>query len=285
MKENSEFFFKKLDIVIATKHQKENVIAPIFERALEAHCFTPKNFDTDLFGSFTGEFDRKDSPVETLKKKCKEAMLLTNCNLGIASEGSFGPHPYIPFAYADEELMIFMDKKNGLEIIEREISVQTNFNSAIIKSIKELNEFAERVKFPTHGLILQGSTTDFVDIKKGITDRIMLETHFHYLIDKYGAASIQTDMRAMYNPTRMEVIEKLAHKLIKKIKSTCPQCQTPGLGITNATKGLPCSLCGQETQSILSYTYACTKCDYQKEEKYPHHKIVEEPMYCDYCNP
>lgn len=285
MKELGEIIYRKQQVVIATKHHKENVIAPIFERALEVQCFAPENFDTDLFGSFTGEFDRKDSPLETLKIKCKEAMKLTNCNVGIASEGSFGPHPYIPFACADEEWMIFMDKSNGLEIIEREISTQTNFKSAIIKSTKELSEFAERVKFPTHGLILQASTADFVDMKKGITDQVILENHFLYLLDKYGEASVQTDMRAMFNPTRMEVIEKLANKLVNKIKSICPQCHTPGFGITHATAGLPCSLCRQETRSIISYTHTCLKCAYQKEEKYPHQKMFEDPMYCDQCNP
>jgi hypothetical protein len=285
MKDILEKLFKKQPVVIATMHQKENVIAPLFERELEVTCFTPKHFDTDLYGSFSGEFERKESPIETLKTKCKEAMNLTGCSMGIASEGSFGPHPFLPFAYADDEWMIFMDKKNGLEIIEREISSETNFSSAVVKSVKELNEFTTRTKFPSHGLIIQGSPTDFVDIKKGITEKETLETHFHYLIEKYGEAYIQTDMRAMFNPTRMQQIEKLANKLIQKIKSICPQCDTPGFGITKATAGLPCSLCGNETQSILSYTYTCITCNYHREDKYPHHKMFEEPMHCHFCNP
>ena len=285
MKTTFEALFKNREIVIATKHHKEKVIAPLFEKEFSAICFTPNSFDTDRFGSLTGEIQRKKSPLETLTITCVEAMTLTNCEIGIASEGSFGPHPFIPFTYADDEFMILIDKRNELEIVEREISIQTNFNSATIKSLIELNEFAAHAKFPSHGLILQASKSDFTDIKKGIIDWETLQTYFNFLIHKYGEAYVQTDMRAMYNPTRMEVIEKLTNKLIHKIKSICPQCETPGFGITNSIKGLPCKLCGQQTQSILSLVYTCARCSYHKEVKYPHHKMFEDPMFCDFCNP
>ena len=45
--------------------------------------------------------------------------------------------------------------------------------------------------------------------------------------------------------------------LVQKIKSTCPQCQMPGFGITEARKGLECNLCGSPTSSTLSYIYVC----------------------------
>jgi hypothetical protein len=92
-------------------------------------------------------------------------------------------------------------------------------------------------------------------------------------------------MRAMFNPTRMNVIEKATQKLVQKIKSTCPQCQMPGFGITDAKKGLKCSLCSSPTNSILSYIYVCQHCQFIKEEMYPHNKTTEDPTYCDYCNP
>ncbi|MFT4735525.1 MAG: putative SprT family Zn-dependent metalloprotease, partial [Arcticibacterium sp.] len=43
--------------------------------------------------------------------------------------------------------------------------------------------------------------------------------------------------------------------------------------------------CGSPTNSVLSYLYVCQHCDNKKEERYPHKKTKEEPMYCDYCNP
>jgi hypothetical protein len=59
----------------------------------------------------------------------------------------------------------------------------------------------------------------------------------------------------------------------------------PGFGITDAKKGLECSLCGSPTNSTLSYIYICRHCEFTKEEMYPNKKTTEDPMYCDYCNP
>ena len=213
------------------------------------------------------------------------AMEKENCDLAIASEGSFGAHPSIFFVHADDELLLFIDKKNELKIIARELSTDTNFNGEEIKTEKQLKDFAKQVKFPTHGLIVRKGKEDFTEIVKGITDWEKLKTTFHKFTEKYGTAFVETDMRAMYNPSRMKVIEKATEKLIAKIKSCCPQCCTAGFGITDAKKGLPCSLCGFKTRSILSYIYICQKCSYTKEEMYPNHKTTEEPMYCDICNP
>ena len=47
--------FKGRTLLIATKHQKEQIISPIFEKELGVRCFVPDHFDTDIFGTFTGE--------------------------------------------------------------------------------------------------------------------------------------------------------------------------------------------------------------------------------------
>jgi len=277
--------FANRKLIIATKHQKEKIIAPLFEKAFGVTCFTPENFDTDLLGTFTGEIERKDDPITTMKKKCLQAMKLSNCDLGIASEGSFGPNPAIFFSSSDDEFLIFIDKKNDLEIIERELSFKTNFNGDEIKTEKKLTEFAKRVKFPSHGLILRKAKDNNSKIIKGITNWQTLKETFQMFIDTCGEAYVETDMRALYNPTRMKVIESAAKKLVKKINSLCPECNTRGFGITDALKGLPCSLCGSPTQSTFSYIYECKKCAFKKEEKFPHNKIQEDPMYCNICNP
>lgn len=277
--------FKGRDLVIATKHEKEKVIVPIFEKELGVNCFVALNFDTDELGTFTGEVDRKDDPITTARNKCLMAMELTNCDLAIASEGSFGMHPTIYFASADDEFLLFIDKKNGLEIIARELSTETNFNGSQINTEIELLEFAANANFPSHGLILRKSEDDFEQIIKGITDEKQLKSTFHHLLTNYQTAYVETDMRAMYNPSRMKVIEKVTRKLVEKIKSICPKCETPGFGITDRKEGLPCEQCNFPTRSTLSYTYTCQKCNYTKEELYPNGKQTEEPTYCDICNP
>ena len=95
--------FSGRKLVIATKHKKEQVIAPLLENALGAKCIVPEGFDTDTFGTFSGEKERADDPVITARIKCLKAMELTGATLGVASEGSFGPHPSLFFINADEE--------------------------------------------------------------------------------------------------------------------------------------------------------------------------------------
>src|SRR5579875_83219 len=149
--------FEGRKLSIATKHKKEEVIAPVLENALGVKCFVPKDLDTDIFGTFSGEVERKNDPVTTARNKCLNAMKLNNCDLAIASEGSFGMHPFVFFTYADEEIVLFMDKKNDLEIVSKELSTDTNFNGQKINTEKQLMDFAERAKFPTHGLICKNS--------------------------------------------------------------------------------------------------------------------------------
>jgi len=279
---NALFAGRKL--VIATKHHKEKIIGPLFEKAFGLEYFIPENFDTDLLGTFTGEVERKDDSIATLRKKCLQAMELSQCDLGIASEGSFGAYPHIPFVHADEEFLIFIDKKNDLEIIERELSINTNFSGTEIRTEEELLKFAHQVKFPSHALIMQKSADDTSEIIKGIINWDFLNEAFQLFLKKFGEAYVITDMRALYNPTRMEVIKMAAEKLVHKINSCCPDCETSGFGIKEVKCGLPCELCGLPTKSVLSYIYVCEKCAYTKEEKFPHKKKHEEPTFCDFCN-
>ena len=277
--------FDNRRLVIATKHRKEQVIAPLFENELGVNCFVPQNFDTDLFGTFSGEIDRKDDAITTVRKKCLMAMELTNCDLGIASEGSFGPHPSLFFASADDEILLFIDKKNNLEISVRELSLETNFNATKVNSYSELVEFAKKVGFPVHALLLKREETDFLNCVKGIQTWELLKESYLFLSQNNSYIVAETDMRALYNPSRLQVIEKATKKLIDKIKSLCPECKTPGFGVVSVQSGLPCEWCGSKTKTTLSHHYQCQKCQFEKQIMYPNEKQVENPMYCDYCNP
>jgi len=272
-------------LVIATKHNKEKVIAPLFERELGVKCVVPEGLDTDLLGTFTGEVNRVDDPVTTLRKKCQMALEITCSDLVVATEGSFGPHPAIFFAASHDELVMFIDKKNGIEVVERELSMDTNFDGADILSWHELESFASKIKFPSHGIILKRSKDDVSKVVKGITTLDALERAFKELMSLNGKVHAQTDMRAMFNPTRMINIEKATIKLIEKLKSACPACGFPGYGVVEVIKGLPCSTCGLPTRSVLKHLYQCQKCNHSSEVMHPLNITEEDPLYCDNCNP
>lgn len=278
-------FFKDRKLIIATKHQKESVITPLIERHLQVKVFVPSDFDTDKFGTFSGEISRKGNALETIKEKCLTAMNEYGYDLGIASEGSFGAHPSIFFAHADEELVLLIDKKNGLEIIAREISLETNFNGEKITSVEQMIAFAQKADFPSHGLVIKDAEYKSKIIHKDIPDLETLKSVYESVAKDSVDVWIETDMRAHRNPTRMKVIEKAIQNLIKKIETACPDCQTPGFDVTKVMKGLPCKWCQSPTESILALQRGCKKCNYTILEKYPNGKQYESPEYCSYCNP
>lgn len=283
--EKIKALFSNRRLVIATKHEKEKAIAPLMETTLGVSCFVPENFDTDVFGTFTGETPRKEDPLTTLRNKCQMAMSLTNCDLAIASEGSFGMHPAIFFVHADDEMLMLVDKKNDLEIAVRELSVETNYDGSEVTSEEGLVKFANKAGFPTHGLVLRVQKDNPEDLHKGITDWDDLKRIYRQLITKHAQAYVETDMRAMYNPTRMGVIEIAAKKLVEKINTCCPQCGAPGFAVTGTRPGLPCSFCGLPTKLALAHIWSCNKCGFTREESATANNQQADPQYCDRCNP
>ncbi len=282
---NCHSFFGGRSIVIASKHKKQNAMAALLEKELGVTCIVTDNLDTDLLGTFSGEIERELSPMDAARQKCMLAMELTGADLAVASEGSFGAHPLLYFLPADDELLVFVDKKNDVEIVVREISTKTNYNAKEVSTEEDLLAFAQSAQFPSHALILKDKKEGFSAIAKGIVETKELLDRFKQFMETYGSVYVETDMRAHLNPSRMQVIEETTEKLIKKIKSTCPSCNTPGFGIKDATPGLPCENCKAPTKSTLFHVYACQKCNHTYEAYFPNGKQEEDPTYCDRCNP
>lgn len=277
--------FKGRNLIIATMHAKEQVIAPIFEKELGVHCLVALHFDTDVLGTFSGEVERKNDPVTTVIEKCKLAMTAANCDLGVASEGSFGNHPSVYFAAADDEFMVFIDLKNNLEIVARNLSLETNFAVEQVSNTNNLRAFADKIGFPSHKIILKDSEKNPKIISKNATTWNELVSAFAAISKNQSTVFAETDMRAMNNPTRMKVIAQTASKLIEKIKSTCPECKTPGFEAIETITGLPCELCNRPTRSAKMQLFRCKKCTFEALQNIPNSKQYEDPMYCDFCNP
>ena len=273
--------FRGRELLIATKHQKEKVLAPLLQETLGIIPRTAEDYDTDAFGTFSGEVERPAVPLETLRLKCLKAMDLFHADLAIASEGSFGPHPAFPFLAAGEEWLILIDQKNQLEIIVREISTETNFSSRLLNDENSLQAFAENAGFPSHALILRNKQ----QIRKGIQIQDDLFRIFNELQAGGLPVTAETDMRAHLNPTRMKQIEALGRKLADKILSTCPHCQWPGFEAVQADQGLPCADCGAPTALIRQLHFRCKKCDFSQIRSNPDGHSAADPGNCLFCNP
>lgn len=271
-------------LVIATKHKKEEALKDLLVEALEVHCVVPKHFDTDALGSFSGEVKRELSPLDCARAKCRQAMSSTETSLAVASEGSFGPHPQMPWMAADEELLLFTDAENQIEVVAKMLSTETNYAQEAVDNLRSLYQFAEAHLFPSHALILKPAADIFEPIFKGIQTREALDRAFNLIKKTADAVWVETDMRAMYNPSRMNVIRKCGEKLIANIASECPCCHAPGFVAVDTMPGLPCSHCGMPTASVRKWLYRCPSCDHE-EWKDNQKKEREDPQYCQFCNP
>ena len=280
----SKEIFHNRKLVIATMHQKEQVIAPLLSSRLRVKTVVPAHFNTDKFGTFSGEVERMLDPLSTAREKCHLAMEVSGCDLAVASEGSFGMHPSVFFVPCDEEFVLLVDKLHQLEIAAIVLSTDTNFSGDFVTQFDELERFAQKAGFPEHALILRDSKDSNAFIKKGIRTWQTLEEHFRGAMKLYGQAYVETDMRALYNPKRMAVIRQATKELAERASTECPVCNTPGFGITGVKTGLPCASCGSPTQSVHFYVHSCTRCGFSKKIKNTA-KELEDPMYCDYCNP
>lgn len=275
-----------VEIILATKHKKEQAIRIPFKKKLQAQISVPDNFDTDQFGTFTGEIPRKDTPYDTVIKKATMAAFKYHFDYAIGSEGSFGPHPGIYFCPADTELMSFIDVKNNLIVVESEITPETNyaFLDLFEKNHDTLEKFLEKIKFPSHAVIVRSLDNDTI-LGKGITCPRVLYKIIKETFYQHQGIRLETDMRAMMNPTRMKVINKLAFKLVKRLQQLCHQCGSPGFGKISLKGFLPCKLCGNKTELYQSQVLSCVKCDYQQERKRPDGLVESDPGNCSFCNP
>lgn len=275
--------------VLATMHQKQRVIAPLLEESLGLKVVVPQDFDTDAFGTFTREIKRPGNQLEAARLKAEKALAITGETLAIASEGTFGPHPAFPYVSLNRELVILLDRANELEMVGQEASTETNYAHKSVTTIQDAYKFADEIGFPEHGLIVMvdASSQSQDEIFKGIITEEQLRQAVTSALAKspHGKVHIETDMRAMHNPTRMKIIEKATHDLIKKINQLCPTCSWPGFGVVERRQGLPCALCNFPTLMALSVVYKCKKCNFTQDVLFPDGLDKADPSYCAYCNP
>jgi hypothetical protein len=210
--------------VITTKHEKGKIVAPIFNQVLGLEV-SECNLDTDTLGTFTGEIERKQSPRETVLIKARLGVEKTGESIGIASEGSIGADPFIPFINSDFEMMAFVDIDLDLEIVESIRSTNIIAATKIVHGQEDLSEFLKRADFPNHKLIVRTQKTPTIFSIKGIDDDLSLRKAIESAKkeDPKGVVVIESDLRAHCSPSRQKIIGELAAKLAIRIKQACPQ--------------------------------------------------------------
>jgi len=275
--------------VIATMHRKEQVIAPPLAAALGVRPLVPAHFNTDRLGTFTRDIDRPADQLTTARLKAQAALELTGETLAIASEGSFGPHPQIPFVPCDREMVLLLDQAHQLEIVGHTLSTDTNYRAQTVRSLQEALTFAQAVGFPSHGLVVMTTANDPPTqvVAKGITTEAQLAAALEQAFSQspQQTAHLETDMRALYNPTRLAVIGQAMEQLLTEIARRCPQCGCPGFREVARYPGLPCRLCHSPTLLTLTVVHQCQRCSHREERSFPQGQQFADPGQCPACNP
>lgn len=273
-------------IIIPTKHAKSQAIMDSFWDILGASVIEHL-VDTDRLGTFTGEVERQGTALECAKRKCEWSieMLGDRAEYILASEGSFGPNPLIPFMPCDHEVLYFIDRKRNFHLHLSLLSEKTNYQMQEIESFEELQLFALKAKFPSHALIIRPMNAKNSLIFKGLDNQLSLESAFKECNKLSNKIWVETDMRAHMNPSRINVIAQLAGDLAIRLKTKCPACNTPGWGQIKSEKGLECNDCGLKTQMIKHEIFGCPKCNYQETKERSDGVKYADPGQCQYCNP
>ena len=276
--------------MLATMHRKEQAIAPVLEEALGLRIEVAHGLDTDRFGTFTREVPRPGTQRETARLKAQAALAaVPEADYGLASEGSFGPHPWLPWIGGGRELIVLMDRDGGFELVGADLTAETNCGSRLVSSVADALAFAQSVGFPSHAIVVIGVQNGEPDVSKEVYKGLMtseeLENAVRVVLEQHGAAHVESDMRAHVNPTRLQAIERAARDLARLARRGCPRCERPGFDVVERLRGLPCGACGMPTRRVRLEIVSCTGCGFREERVPATGQAPASPAECDLCNP
>lgn len=270
-------------VVLPTLHGKEAAFAPAFKSILNINV-TAISLNTDLLGTFSGEIERVDDPLTTAIKKTELAKIEGHSPYFLASEGSIGNHPSIPFLISDTELAIFRDSEKDLTIQAVHTSFDIKAHRIEILPSQEIDDFLAKADFPHHALIAKGKDLSVAPPIKGIRDLRELSRAIETIAQKSPTIILENDFRAHQSPSRMANIAMAAEKLALRVAELCPSCGCPGFGVVDIERGVRCEECGglneeAPRQEILG----CYRCPERVSGKVINDHLPAER--CLFCNP
>jgi len=270
--------------VLSTMHDK----LPLVEPPLAFHVGLVVGtvpVDTDRLGTFTGDVARSESAWDTAVAKARLGMHAASCSIGIASEGSIGPHPSAPFINVAVELVVLVDDERGVIVGETETSFDITAVSADITADDDFDDLLRRGQFPAHAMTVRPAVGATQPIYKGIRTRgeLMQAVGECAAESSNKRARVETDLRAHQCPTRRPIIARAAERLAVRLASCCPECNTPGWGTIRLEFGVPCAHCGRRVQIPRAEVWGCAMCP--AALIVDRARAVADPARCEWCNP
>ena len=273
--------------VLSTKHAKLPLIGPPLARAVGLRVEAVA-VDTDTLGTFTGDIPRLGPPLDTAIAKARLGMRAAGQALGIASEGSIGPDPAMPFfGIADRELVVLVDDDAGIVVWEAHTSWDIVTATTSVRPGENLEPFLTQAGFPAHQLIVRPNSGAVHPIYKGIATMGELTTAIGQCAAAAsdGHACVETDLRAHACPSRREVIASAAERLAARLAVRCPVCGAPGWGRVDVLLGVPCAWCGTDVDRPRAEIDGCPACDHKETRPVLPPEARADPGECPNCNP
>jgi hypothetical protein len=269
---------------LATKHGKESIFSPALAEI--DIVVSVAEIDTDQFGTFAGEIERQGSPRETAERKARAGIDALGLSIGLASEGSFGPHPSTPFLLADTEVVVYVDTELGYSVFEVASSISAVPPAKVIVDIADIDELKFTNMFPEQRAIVvteEPQTKSRTVLAKGIDNVDELRsTVAQALAAQSHTVIVEPDLRAHYCPDRRKVIGAAVNRLVQRLRVSCPSCNASGFGPLRTLPGLRCGLCGLPTTSTAFDVMGCSRCGFETEVA---RAGEADPTFCDRCNP
>jgi hypothetical protein len=276
-------------IALATLHGKAAAIGPAVRRHLGADLVVPPGLDTDAFGTFAGDVPRTGTMGETALAKARAGMAASGERLGLASEGTYGPHPTVPLLTSGLELMVFVDDDRDLVVFESLVDPAPRFDRALVGPDDDLGPLLARADLPRHALVVapHAPAAAGEGIARGLRDpdAVPAAVRAAAAAGADGLAAVTTDLRAHMNPTRMATLARLADALCRRLATPCPACGAPGFGRLRAEPGLPCGLCGMPTGESVGMLSGCAACGHRALRPRADGRKEADPGSCPACNP
>lgn len=273
-------------VALATMHGKQQALAPAFA-PLGVTLVLPEGFDSDRFGTFSGEIPRASTMQEAARAKLAAALQITGLSAGIASEGAYGPHPAAPVLAIGHEILLWRDLTTGQDLIEAMTDTTPVHDHVEVADMAGLAGFLARVAFPQTGLVVAPASAPQAPVAKGLRAHGALASALGLACARCptGRALVQTDMRAFMNPRRMAIIAQLGDRLAARLARPCADCGLPGWGLIETLPGLPCSACGLKTAHVAALVHGCTACGSRQTLPRPDGRTMADPAHCAFCNP
>lgn len=270
--------------VLTTRHGKGPLIGPVLTRRVGL-CVSELVLDTDVLGTFTGEVPRPGTPEEVVVAKARLGMEATGCPLGIASEGTIGPHPHSPFVICDTEHVVLVDDVRGTVVRGSHVATGIPALSLEVEPGSLDHGLLSRGGFPEHGVIVRpaGGTAP---VFKGIHSIAALRRAVEACAEgsETGTVHLESDFRALHHPSRRSTIARAAEDLARRLAALCPGCGTPGWGVARRRPGAHCAACDGPTPLASADVYGCPSCGEEVEVNVAPEDGVD-PARCPWCNP